>query len=604
MVIKINKHILSVLLFAFLAPLCAAAYPHESACTQDDDNGKQEDEEREYIRQKLSIAEQRKFDYFFYEGLRLKNAEKFDSSFEMFRYSLNIDSTSSAALFELANYHIQLEQGEKAVAMIKKAVAYSPDNLEYHNTLASLLLSLGMYGEAAAEYEILAKASPNNAEINYYLAEAYIRMGEIGKAIDTYDALENLVGMNESFTLRKYHLYMTLEQKENAFDELKKLADKHPLEARYPVIIGDLYLQQNDNEQALKYFSIANKIDPESPYYPVSMANYYEKTGQRDSAKQQINAALINERLDIDTKLGILGQYITQLQRANQGLEDINTLLQTLTEQHPDELRLRLAYGELLASQKKFEEARFQYQLVTETEPENIDAWQQLLSLSFTLDDFDEAIRICKKCNELFPDVFEFYLYMGIAYSQKQDYQSAIDTYTAAIDFIPKENTPAISDFYGQIGDTYFKIKDTKKAFEAYEKALQHNERNTGVLNNYAYYLSLLKQDLAKAKRMSAQTIKAEPDNATYLDTYAWIFFKLEDYILAKLYIEQAIAKNRTNSAELFDHYGDILYMMGDKEKALQQWIKAKEQGKNSTTLIRKIEEKTYFEDTEEEVFN
>ena len=558
----------------------------------------------EGTKQKISTAELRRFDYFFYEGLKLKNAGKFDSSFEMFAHCLEIDSTSSAALFELSSYYIQLNQPEKAVSLMKKAVVFTPENQEYRSTLASLLFNLGMFGEAAEEYEILAKASPNKPELNYYLAESYTRMGEIGKAIDTYDALENILGMNEAFSMQKYQLYMTLTQKENAFGEIKKLAEKFPMESRYPIIIGDLYLQQNDNDQALKYYNKSREIDPESPYYPVSMANYYEKTGQRDSAKHQINAALVNEWLDVDTKLNILARYIVQLQRSKQDIDEANILFQSLIEQHPDELRLKLVYGEILASQNKLEEARFQYQLVTEIEPENIDAWQQLLKLSLQSQDMDEVIRVCEKCREIFPDVMEFHLYMGIAFNQKKEYQQAIDTYKAAIALTPAENKSIISDFYGQIGDTYFQIKETEKSFEAYEEALKYNDKNIGVLNNYAYYLSLLKRDLTKAERMSAQTIKMEPDYATYIDTYAWIFFIQKNYPLAKLYIEQAISKDRSNSPELVDHYGDILYMSGNKEKALEQWKKAKELGKESATLDRKIAEETYFEATEEEIFN
>jgi len=123
-------------------------------------------------------------------------------------------------------------------------------------------------------------------------------------------------------------------------------------------------------------------------------------------------------------------------------------------------------------------------------------------------------------------------------------------------------------------------------------------------LNNYAYYLSLLKKDLSKAERMSAITVKADPNNSSYLDTYAWIFFVQGNISLAKIYIEQAINRDRTNSAELADHYGDILYLFGDKEKAVEQWEKAWNSGKKSATIKRKIAEKTYFEATEDELFS
>ena len=135
------------------------------------------------------------------------------------------------------------------------------------------------------------------------------------------------------------------------------------------------------------------------------------------------------------------------------------------------------------------------------------------------------------------------------------------------------------------------------QTYKAYDEALKYNDNNIVVLNNYAYFLSLDKKDLKKAERMSAQCIKLEPDNATYLDTYAWIFFVQGNYTLAKIYIESALEKDKTKSAELVDHYGDILYMTGDKDKAVEQWKKARELGKESEVLDRKIIEGKYIEE-------
>ena len=105
-----------------------------------------------------------------------------------------------------------------------------------------------------------------------------------------------------------------------------------------------------------------------------------------------------------------------------------------------------------------------------------------------------------------------------------------------------------------------------------YEKALSYNASNIPVLNNYSYFLAMEGRDLDKAERMSAQTVKAEPDNATYLDTYAWIFFKQGNYSLARIYLQNALDKTKEPSAELFEHYGDILFMLGEVDEAVTYW--------------------------------
>lgn len=545
-----------------------------------------------------SQAERRKFDYFFYEGLNLKAAGKYDAAFDAFNHCLEMDSTASAVLYELSFFHMQLNRPEKALDMLKRAVNHSPDNFTYRMTLASVSRGTGLFGEAAEEYKKLAEQYPAKTELNFYLGEALSQEGNIEEAIEAYNQLESAMGMNEALSLQKFRLYMDINEKEKAFGEIEKLAEKYPTVSRYPLLLGDLYLENKELDKAYESYQKAYSIEPSNPYYIVSMSNYYEAKGDKAASEQEIRNALVNEELDVDTKVGILARYIARLQQSKQGMDNVNALFNELIDQHPEDVDLKLMYGSFLSTaQDNSEEARFQFQLVTEMQPDNQAAWQQLLNLALRSEDLPEVIRICQTCMELFPDAPEYHFYLGIAYYQQEKYQEALDAYYEGIKIIPNENGRLKSDFYGQIGDIYYQIKQMDKAYEAYDEALKYNNKNIVVLNNYAYFLSLDKKDLDKAARMSSQTIDMEPDNATYLDTYAWIFFVRGDYKLAKIYIERAIDRDTTNSSELVDHYGDILYMTGNKEKAVEQWKKAKEMGKESELLDRKIAEEKYIEE-------
>ena len=547
----------------------------------------------------LSPEQQRKFDYFYYEAANLKNAGKYDAAYDLFSYCLSLDTASSPVLYELAMFQLQRNRPEKAVEMLKSAVAHSDDNFTYRMTLAGLYRNLGMYGEASDSYEELVKRYPDKSELNYYLADALTQEGEIGAAIDAYNVLESTMGMNETLSLQKFKLYQTLKQPDKAFEEIEKLANKYPMNARYRLLMGDLHLENEETEKALTCYQKAHEIDPDDPRYIVSMANYYDQTGDKEAAEQEIRDALVNEKLDVETKVGILSRYVQRLQQTQQGIENANSLFQTLLDQHPEDTELKLMYGSLLMAQQKEEEAKFQFQLVTEMEPSNEAAWQQLLNMALKREDIPEVIRICTKCKEVFPESPEYYFYLGIGYYMQEKYQESLDTYYAGLKIIPEENGVVKSNFYGQIGDLYYQMKKMDEAYKAYDEALKYNENNAPVLNNYSYFLTLDKKDLKKAERMAAQCIKLEPDNATYLDTYAWVFFVQGNYTLAKIYIENALSKDTTNSAELVDHYGDILYMSGEKDKALEQWKKAKEMGKDTDVLKQKIAKGIYIEDTE-----
>jgi tetratricopeptide (TPR) repeat protein len=542
---------------------------------------------------------QRKFDYFFLEALRLKQKEKHTDAFNTLQYALKIDSTSSAALYEIYRYYLFLKKEKTALDALKKAVSHDPDNEEYKLALANLNSGLGQLDEAISLYEKLAKENPEKTELHYYLSNLYIRQQNIDKAVEALNSLENSVGINETISLQKYQLYKLMNKKNEALKEIENLTAKFPTESKYQIIIGDFYLEGNEPEKALSYYEKAAKIDPDNPFYFISMANYYEYKKQDEAATQEIEKALKNPVLDSDTKLGILGRYIQNLRNTKKDIETANTLFETLTEQHSQDKELNVMYGQFLLTQGKTDEAKFQFQVVTETMPENVVAWTQLLDIALNEKNTDEIISICNSALLYFPDIPEFYFYKGTACFLQEEYQTALDVYKEGLKVIKEDNKTLISNFLGQIADIYYQQGNKDEAFSYYDKALRHNEKNIVVLNNYAYYLSLAKENLDKAERMSATVVQLQPDNATYIDTYAWIFFQRGNYSLAKFYIENALSKDNAPSGDILEHYGDILYKTGNVEKAVSEWEKAlllKEDKDDTEILRKKIADKTYYE--------
>jgi tetratricopeptide (TPR) repeat protein len=390
-----------------------------------------------------------------------------------------------------------------------------------------------------------------------------------------------------------------MEQTENALKELEKLAGKYPAQAKYQALIGDFYLETDELDKALMHYEKAQELEPQSPFYIVSMTNYYEKTGDTEAATKEIESALKNPLLDFDMKLAILGRYAGNLLSDNKDAETANSLFQTLMEQHPQEKELNMIYGQFMLSQEKWEDARFQFQLVAEAEPENLLAWNLLLDIAVKEENTGEIIRICHSATVIFPDNVRFHFYKGMAHFQSKYYQEALNAFLEGINHIPAEDRQSLSMFYGQVGDLYHYLNQQDESFLAYEKALEYNENNISVLNNYAYFLSLAKEQLEKAERMSARTIRLQPNNSTFLDTYAWVFFQQGNYSLAKFYIESAISYGGNNNSVILEHYGDILFKTGNIDKAVEEWKKAletQEETENTALLEKKIKNRMYYE--------
>lgn len=549
--------------------------------------------------QDLSNEDRRKFDYYFYEAVNAKAIDKYDAAYDFLKYCMEIDSTNANVLYELGNYFTALSDKNKAVNYYRKAVDYDGNNYYYNLAYAMMCLDLKQFSDAIIQFEKLIVEDPDNTELYVYLSESYRMDGDLVNAVSALDKLEQIVGLNEKISLHKYQLYTMLKQEGKAFAEIQKYIDKYPNEIKYQILLGDLYLQTGKTNEAYLVYSKAKAVDPDDPYLISSMAQYYEKTNNKAAAESELQTALMSFKMDIDTKLAILAQYVGTLQQSKKNTEAVNVLFDTLMIQHPQEPKLNMMYGNLLMIQNKKDDARYQFRLFAEANPTNPVGWEQMLYTTFP-DSLKLTMEICKEALAYIDDQPQFYFYLGVSEYMEKNYTGALDALQKGVVYVDDNNPKLKADFYGQIGDLYYHLEKRDSAFVIYEKALSYDPSNLGVLNNYSYFLSVAKKDLDKAEKMSSITVKADPANPTYLDTYGWVLFEQGAYMIAKIYIENAIKyseeKKEELSSEVLEHYGDVLYKTDEHEKALEYWKKAKEKGdSDSKTLDKKIETKTYI---------
>lgn len=544
----------------------------------------------------IDADSQRKFDYYYYDALSAKAQGNYAEALNLFQHCHALDSTNASVLSELSGFHNVLQEKSKALSYLRKAVEIEPNNYYYNMMLASLSSELDQKDAAIDIYKKILENHSDKTDIFMALAEVYNDKGELEKAIGILDELEKSVGVRETITLNKFRLYSMLNEKDKAFEEIETIIKKNPDNVGYILLLGDLYMQDDQLDKSLEQFKKVEALDPNYPALVLSMVNYYEKSGKPDLALEEINRALISPMFEIDVKLQLLTRYINMLQSNAADIKIVNPLFATLFDQHPHNSQLNLLFGSVLMVQKNETEAMQQFEIYANAEPTNPAGWEQMLRIALP-DSLDKVVEITQRALKHIPNAYQFYFYLGGAKYQQEKYQEALVVFEEGLEAMGDENPPVKSDFYAQVGDLNFHLGNREVAFENYEKALKLNPQNLGVLNNYSYYLSLKDESLDKAERMSGITVKAEPTNATFLDTYGWVLFRQEAYTMARIYIENAVKYSEEDpSAEVTEHYGDILYKTGEEEKALEQWKKAKELGSDSKTLDKKIKLKKYTE--------
>lgn len=524
----------------------------------------------------LAPEERRKFNYYLLEAARLKEKGEMDGAFDMYSHCLEIDSGSAVTQYELGKLYMYLGQAEKGEKLLVSAMNTAPDNYWYKETLAGYYHRKGELAKGIDVIEGMVTQFPSRLEPLMALVDLYNRNKDYEKVIHTLDRLEKLDGKSEQISMEKFRMYLAMDNNEKAFAEIENLAKEYPYEMRYLTMLGDVYMENGKEEKA--YATFQQVLEKEPGYAPamLSMASYYEKTGQDSLYRIQLDSLLLNQKVESNTKVNIMRQLIMRSERGDRDSTKIVGLFNSMLAQEQENADVAMLAAQYLLSKRMDEDAKPVLRQVLDIDPENKPARLQLLSFAISKEDLDEVIALCAPAVEYMPEALEFYYYWGIAHYQKKQHDEALEVFKKGVRQVgPESDKSMASDFYSIMGDLYHLKKMNTEAYAAYDSALVYKPDNIGALNNYAYYLSVERKDLDKAEEMSYRTVKAEPTNNTYLDTYAWILFEKGKYVEARIYIDQAMQNGGDSSSVVVEHCGDIYFHNGEPEKALEYWKQA-----------------------------
>ena len=549
----------------------------------------------------LTPEQQRKYDYFFLEAMRLKEKKDYASAFGLLQHCLDIHPNAASALYEVSQYYMFLRQVPQGQEALEKAVANAPDNYWYSQGLASLYQQQNELDKAVTLLEQMVVRFPAKQDPLFNLLDLYGRQEKYDEVISTLNRLEKRMGKNEQLSMEKFRIYLQMKDDKKAFQEIESLVQEYPMDMRYQVILGDVYLQNGKKQEAYDVYQKVLAAEPDNPMAIFSMASYYKQTGQEELYQQQLDTLLLNKKVTPDTKVGVMRQMIVENEQADKDSTQIIALFDRIMKQEQDDPQIPMLYAQYLLSKNMESESVPVLEQVVDLDPTNKAARMMLIGAAVKKEDYKQIIKVCEPgieaTPEATPDALEFYYYLAVAYNQAEKPDSVISICKRALEHKTADGKKEIvSEFYSILGDMYHTQKQMKEAYAAYDSALVYNPSNIGALNNYAYYLSVERRDLDKAEEMSYKTVKAEPNNATYLDTYAWILFEKGNYAEARIYIDNAMKSEGGDKSDVIvEHCGDIYYMTGDVDGALTYWKKALEMGSESKTLKQKIEKKKYI---------
>lgn len=532
--------------------------------------------------------------YLFQQGLTHFHQGDITSAYLYWKDCLQADSCHAPSWFFLAPVYQHRKDKDSLIICLEKAYHYAPENKAYLLNLANIYMHDERLPQAAQLLEELVQLYPQEYEYYYSVAEIYSQANMPEKAIRVLKDLEKIVGKNEEIALQVYNNYRKMGKGKKAIKEMEQLLASDPGNHKYQLYRAFAY-EDYQPEKALQLYQDIIAKEQNHGQAEILMADFLLRLDRKDEAEALYQQLFNEKKGSYGSKIEVLQSYYLKEHLKDTVL--IPNLFEQLLAQYPDEISGHLLYAAWLREFHQATEAAIHYRQAIELNPQNKEIWMDYLGLFIQLNNHDMIEHICQEAKEYFPQEFVFSYYLAVVHSIKGDLQQALDDYRYCLSILAPQQAGQLSQVYGSMGDIYHQLAQMDSSYYCYDESLKYNPNNALVLNNYAYFLSLEKRDLDKAEEMARVAVRLEGNNATYLDTYAWVCFQQGNYTMAKIYIERALLNDDTQSAEVIEHYGDILWFCDEKEKAVEQWIKAAELSEElSETLQNKISQKNYVE--------
>lgn len=503
-----------------------------------------------------------RYDYFFQGAMVRISAGDYSGARDLLLHCRDINPEASEAYFFLADCYEHAGQDSLKMAMLTRAAELDPDNVTYKEAVLPIFLQNNELDKAVAYMEDMVRDTPERTDLLNILLQIYNYQKDTKHALETLNRLETQDGQSEQLTMSKVQIYTDMGDNKRALKELELLVKNHPLDLNYRVMLGNWLLSKGMKKDALKEYKAVLKEEPDNENALLSIMDYYRSIGEDSVANIQRDNIVFSHKTQSDTRMLLLKQYIRQCE---QDQIDSTKVLQYLDraiavkQSATDLWALKLAY--MTMKQMPKDSIKTVLYQILDLQPDNASARFELIKMAWEKQDSKEMIRLAKPAQQYNPDEWAFSYFLGVGYFLNDDIEECIDALqTAAVNVDESQQKQLAEDMYALLGDALYKVNRNDEAFHAYENCLRLNPDNIMCLNNYAYYLSEINRDLDRAATMSLKTVKEEPNNSTYLDTYAWILYLQGRYEEAKIYIDMAVKnlEEDKDNTVILDHQKEI----------------------------------------------
>ena len=389
----------------------------------------------------------------------------------------------------------------------------------------------------------LAREFSDQQSIQLTLVQLLAQNGDYLESLTEFDQLLELIDLNPRLVLLQAQVLQSAGETDDALETLSEGVRKFDDNRNLRLTYARLLIQNERYEMAQAQFAAMMTQDPQDWETLFSMALLDVELEQFDQASEKF----------------------TQLAKVDERADEANYYLGYVNEQRNNLPLAIAAYREVRIGTQNF-----------------LPAQQQAVRLAIQLGELDSTHAYLRQLSRGQPRLeILFHTIESGALIQAGHPDRARDLLDRALNKYPNETDLLFARvlLFDSLGDKAGSEQDLKQI-------IRMKPEDSRALNHLGYMLADQTERYQEALELIERAIAISPDDPAIIDSLGWAQFKLGRYEEALTNLRRAYAV--FPDAEVASHVGEVLWMMGREQEAIEIWRGALENQPDSD-LIKEV---------------
>lgn len=473
------------------------------------------------------------------------NEEPEQAAEELFQAALK-DPANENLVLDVTRKLLQFKKNDKALELLVKASSRPDASAALFARLGLVYALLEKPDQAIQANQTAIRKAPKSFAGYHNLGRLYLQAGKHEEGLKVLDQAAKQNGVDSAFLIELAEMYTAYSLSSASHNASAK-------------------------SKALDVLNRAAKENPTNPLLLQKMGDGFALLGAPEKAE-----AVYRKLLDRFPNLPGLREKLAEIYLRQQDRTKAAEQLEAIVRNNPTNPQAHYFLGGIAFEDKDWKEAAEHYNRALVVNPAFEPAYYDLALAQINMNQAADALKTLDKAKGRFKPTFTAEFFSGLAYARLKDFSNALARYTAAEVIGRATDTNRLTHmFYFQFGAAFEGAKQFEEAEKYLNKCLEISPDFSDAMNYLGYMWADRGIHLPKAKELIDKAVKLEPKNPAYLDSLAWVLFKLEQPKEALPWMLKAVELSTEPDATLYDHLGDIYSALQEPAKAHEAWKKA-----------------------------